>query len=137
MTISWLSLELPSTSAKFGFSWLAFWTPSGLVKARWHDSEVCIQHPMVRSLAWKNLEWQNILNENDSFNFFFYFFLAAYDHAVLEANTNSVSSIIGAEGIESFSYDKPQTFLGMLFSKNVSINIGRAWSSRLTMNHVA
>lgn len=60
-----------------------------------------------------------MLNENDSFNFFFNFFLAGYDHAALEANTNSASLL--SEGVESFSYDKSQAFLGMLFSKNMCI----------------
>lgn len=78
-----------------------------------------------------------MLNENDSFNFFFNFFLAGYDHAALEANTNSASLML-TEGVESFSYDKSQTFLGTLFSKNMCIH--KTWGMRealfLMVNHV-
>lgn len=67
-----------------------------------------------------------MLNENDSFNFFFNFFLAGYEHAALEANTNSASLML-SEGVESFSCDKSQAFLGMLFAKNVyPQNVGHA-----------
>lgn len=34
-------------------SWLAFWTPSGVVKARRPNSEICVWHPTVRWVAWK------------------------------------------------------------------------------------
>lgn len=33
---SWLNLELPFASAKLFCSWLAFWAPPGVLKARWH-----------------------------------------------------------------------------------------------------
>lgn len=59
---SWLNLELPFASAKLFCSWLAFWAPSGVVKARWHNSEPAHCIPRLDCLPEKNSEWQNIPN---------------------------------------------------------------------------
>jgi len=48
--------------------------------------------------------------------------LSASDYTVLEANANTASLIVSAEGMESFSYSKSQAFLGMPFSENMLIS---------------
>lgn len=65
--------------------------------------------------------------------------MAASDHTVLEANTNTAISIVSAEGIESFSYSKSQIFLGMPFFKNMHIckTEGMREVLCLTVNHLA
>lgn len=119
---SWLNLELPFASAELFCSWLAFRAPSGVVKARWHHSEPAQGIPRLDSSLEQNLDWQNIQNENTLFDFLFYFsHLAASVRTVLEANTNTASVTVSAEGIESFFSSKSQAFLGMPLPKNTHI----------------
>lgn len=129
---SWLNLELPFASAKLFCSWLACRAPSGVLRARWHNSEPAHSIPRLDCSPKKNLEWQGY----PEFKYFVWFlfcfsFLAASVRTVLEANTNTASVTVSAEGTESFSSSKSQAFLGMPFPKKHTylLNLGHAWGS--------